>query len=181
MEKTELHCNLAPLIKEFFQLSSISINRILQLRCMGESMSSLLLYVLIKICTCVTIITVGGNVYTLLIWRCDILYIGWIQPTPTRSYEQVNITVLDLNKSTIITCLHRWYCYFSYKYIHIEILSSSRDQSLYKKYRSMTEIIALILKAANQRDDILKICCVYNCKAVVWLPTVFAHKRFARV
>ena len=66
-------------------------------------------------------------------------------------------------------------------HIHIEILSSSRDQSLYKKYRSMTEIIALILKAANQRDDILKICCVYNFKAVVWLPTVFAHRRFTRV
>ena len=32
----------------------------------------------------------------------------------------------------------------------------------------MTEIIALILKAANQRDDILKICCVYNFKAVVY-------------
>ena len=31
----------------------------------------------------------------------------------------------------------------------------------------MTEIIALILKAANQRDDILKICCIYNFKAVV--------------
>jgi hypothetical protein len=66
-------------------------------------------------------------------------------------------------------------------HIHIEILSSSRDQSLYKKYRSMIEIIALILKADNQRDDLLKICCVYNFKAVVWLPTVFAHKRFARV
>ncbi|GEM_PF-6812811 len=42
MEKTELHCNLALLIKEFSQLSSISINRIHQLRGMGESMSSLL-------------------------------------------------------------------------------------------------------------------------------------------
>jgi predicted transcriptional regulator len=67
--------------------------------------------------------------------------------------------VFDLKTSTIITYLNRWYCCFSYKYIHIEILSSSRDQSLYKKYRGMTEIIALILKAANQRDDILKICC----------------------
>lgn len=39
MEKSELRCNLAPLIKEFSQLSSISINRIHQLRGMGESMS----------------------------------------------------------------------------------------------------------------------------------------------
>ena len=42
MEKSELHCNLAILIKEFSQLSSISINRIHQLRGTGESMSSLL-------------------------------------------------------------------------------------------------------------------------------------------
>lgn len=157
MEKTELHCNLALLIKEFSQLSSISI--IINYEAWVKVCLAFLLYVMIKICTSVTIIT-GGNVYTLLIWRCDILYIGWIQSTSTRSYEQVNITVFDLKTSTIITYLNSWYCYFSYKYIHIEILSSSRDQSLYKKYRGMTEIIALILKAANQRDDILKICCV---------------------
>lgn len=179
MEKSELHCNLALLIKEFSQLSSISIN--INYEAWVKVCLTFLLYVMIKICTCVTIITIGGDVYTLLIWRCDILYIGWIQPTSTRSYEQVDITVLDLNTSTISTYLARWYCYFSYKHIHIEILSSSRDQSIYKKYRSMTEIIALILKAANQRDDILQICCVYNFKAVVWLPTVFARRRFARV
>lgn len=180
MEKSELHCNLAPLIKEFSQLSSISINRIHA--AWVKVCLAFLLYVMIKICTWVTIITVGGNVHTSLIWRCDILYIGWIQPTSTRSYEQVNITVLDLNTSTCPSTRPSMILLFhSYKDIHVEIISSSRDQSAYKKYRSGTEIIALILEAANQRDGIHKVCCVYNFKTVVWLPTVFAHKWFARV
>ncbi len=41
MEKSELHCNLAPLIKEFSQHSSTSINRI-HAAWVKESMSSLL-------------------------------------------------------------------------------------------------------------------------------------------
>lgn len=171
MEKSELHCNLAPLIKEFSQLSSISINRIHA--AWVKVWLAFLLYVMIKICTCVTIITVGGNVHTSLIWRCDILYIGWIQPTSTRSYEQVNITVLDLNTSTCPSTRPSMILLFhSYNDIHVEITSSSRE---------MTEIIAMILRAANQRDGIHKVCCVYNFKTVVWLPTVFAYKRFARI
>jgi hypothetical protein len=62
MEKSELRCNLAPLIKEFSQLSSISINRIHQLRGMVK-----VCLAMIKICTWVTIITVGGNVHNMLI------------------------------------------------------------------------------------------------------------------
>jgi len=62
MEKSELHCNLALLIKEFSQLSSISIN--INYAAWVKVCLAFLLYVMIKICTCVTIITVGGNVYT---------------------------------------------------------------------------------------------------------------------
>jgi len=151
---------------------------------MGESMSRLafLLYVLIKICTCVTIITVGGNVYILLIWRCGYT-VYWLQTADSDQIiwagEYYRAWFEHIHDHYMLTSLIS--LFLLQIHIHIEILSSSRDQSLYKKYRSMIEIIALILKAANQRDDILKICCLYNFKAVVWLPTVFAHKRFARV